>query len=83
LGKNKKKAVKKMSNLRLEFDKALEICEQVRAINKKKSISFSKMQCWGCTKFTKSPEKRCFANVEDGSNTGCNQVNKFYRKSLK
>jgi hypothetical protein len=72
-----------MGDLRLDFEKALEICEQIRAINKKKSISFKKMMCWGCTKFTKSPENRCFANVEDGSNTGCSQVYNYYRKSLK
>jgi len=69
-----------MSELRLEFNKALELCEQVRAENKKKSISFNKMWCWGCTKFTKSPEKRCFANAENGSNTGCVQVNRLYEK---
>ncbi len=69
-----------MSGLRLEFDEALELCEQVRAKNKKKSISFNKLWCWGCVKFTKSPEKRCFANAEDGSNTGCVQVNKLYEK---
>ena len=72
-----------MSNSRLEFDVALEICEQVRAINKKKSISFNKMWCWGCAKFTKDPENRCFANTEDGSNTGCTQVNTFYEKLQK
>ena len=72
-----------MGKFRLDFDKALELCEQVRAINKNKKISFKKMWCWGCAKFTKSPEKRCFTNVEDGSNTGCSQVNKFYRKLKK
>ncbi len=69
-----------MSGLRLEFDEALELCEQVRAKNKKKAISFNKLWCWGCAKFTKSPEKRCFANAENGSNTGCVQVNKLYEK---
>ena len=69
-----------MSELRLEFDEALELCEQVRAKNKKKSVSFNKLWCWGCAKSTKSPEKRCFANAEDGSNTGCVQVNKLYEK---
>ena len=69
-----------MSKIILEFDEALELCEQVRAINKKKSISFTKMWCWGCAKFTKSPDKRCFANAENGSNTGCSQVNKLYKK---
>jgi hypothetical protein len=73
--------INRMNKVRLEFDKALEICEQVREINKKKAISFNKMMCWGCSKFTKSPEKRCFTNAEDGSNTGCNQVNNFYKKS--
>ncbi|MFX0041136.1 MAG: hypothetical protein ACFFAB_17485 [Candidatus Heimdallarchaeota archaeon] len=69
-----------MNKLKLEFDEALELCEQVRALNKKKTISFNKMWCWGCAKFTSAPEKRCFANAEDGSNTGCTQVNKLYKK---
>jgi hypothetical protein len=75
--------VNKMDKLRLEYDEALEICEKVREKNKRKSISFKKMMCWGCSKFTKSPEKRCFANAEDGSNSGCSQVNSFYKNSQK
>ena len=71
------------SKIILTFNEALELCEQVRAINKKKLISFNIMWCWGCTKFTSSPEKRCFANAEDGSNTGCTQVNNLYRKLRK
>lgn len=69
-----------MNKFRLEFDEALELCEKVRAINKKKLISFNKLWCWGCAKFTKSPEQRCFANAENGSNMGCSQVNKLYKK---
>ncbi|MHA1885230.1 MAG: hypothetical protein ACXADU_12860 [Promethearchaeota archaeon] len=69
-----------MSELRLDFDDALEICERVRVENKNKWISFNKLWCWGCAKFTKSPEKRCFANSEKGSNTGCVQVNRLYLK---
>jgi len=69
-----------LSELRLDFDEALEICERVRVENKNKWISFNKLWCWGCVKFTKSPEKRCFANSENGSNTGCVQVNKLYLK---
>ncbi|MFX0030860.1 MAG: hypothetical protein ACFE8B_16725, partial [Candidatus Hermodarchaeota archaeon] len=64
----------------IDFSEALEICEQVRTKNKNKSISFNKFWCWGCAKFTKSPKKRCFANAEDGSNTGCTQVNKLFKK---
>jgi len=69
-----------MIKLRLEYDEALELCEQVRVKNKKKWISFNKLWCWGCVKFTKSPDKRCFANSENGSNSGCVQVNKLYKK---
>ncbi|MFX1323311.1 MAG: hypothetical protein ACFE8N_00025 [Promethearchaeota archaeon] len=69
-----------MGKINLSFDEALELCEQVRTNNKKKLISFNKMWCWGCATFTKSPEKRCFANSEDGSNNGCSQVNKLFRK---
>ena len=72
-----------MSENKLGFNEALEICENVRKINKRKFISFYKMWCWGCAKFTKSPEERCFANVEDGSNSGCLQVNNYLRKLKK
>ncbi|MFW9968947.1 MAG: hypothetical protein ACFFDF_02020 [Candidatus Odinarchaeota archaeon] len=68
-----------MNEIRLEFNEALDLCEQVRARNKKKLISFNKMWCWGCVKFTKSPEKRCFTNAANESNTGCTQVNKLYK----
>ncbi|MFW9867822.1 MAG: hypothetical protein ACFFEN_17140 [Candidatus Thorarchaeota archaeon] len=71
-----------MSKLKIEFDEALDLCEQIRDKNKEKLISFTKMWCWGCAKFSKSPEKRCFANSENGSNTGCSQVNKLF-KNLK
>lgn len=71
-----------MSKLRIEFDEALELCEQVRLDNKKKRFSFNKLWCWGCTKFSKSPDKRCFANAENGINTGCAQVNKLYKKLM-
>jgi hypothetical protein len=76
----KREVLKIKDKIKLTFDEALEICEQVRALNKKKSISFNKMWCWGCAKFTSSPENRCFANSENGSNTGCTQVNKLYRQ---
>ena len=69
-----------MSKIKLEFEEALALCEQVYEMNKKKSFSFNKMQCWGCYKFTKGPEKRCFANSPDGNNNGCTQVNRLYKK---
>ncbi|MHA2088118.1 MAG: hypothetical protein ACW972_07570, partial [Promethearchaeota archaeon] len=72
--------INQMSELRIEFDEALELCGQIRAKNKQKSISYNKMWCWGCAKFSKSPEKRCFTNSEDGGNTGCTQVNRLYKK---
>ncbi|MFX1281273.1 MAG: hypothetical protein ACFFA3_18120 [Promethearchaeota archaeon] len=68
--------------MRIEFDEALELCEQVRLDNKNKRLSFNKLWCWGCLKFAKSPDKRCFANAEYGANTGCAQVNKLYKKLM-
>ena len=73
----------KLNDIKLEFDEALEICKKVREINKRKIISFNKLWCWGCAKFTKSPEERCFANTEDSSNSGCLQVNNYYKKFKK
>ncbi|MHA1915397.1 MAG: hypothetical protein ACW97V_13635 [Promethearchaeota archaeon] len=66
--------------MKLEFKEALDLCEQVRANNRKRFVSFNKMWCWGCAKFSKSPEKRCFANSEDRTNNGCILVNNLYKK---
>lgn len=71
-----------MSKLRIEFDEVLELCEQVRLDNKTKRLSFNKLWCWACAKFAKSLDKRCFANTKNGSNTGCAQVNKLYKKLM-
>jgi hypothetical protein len=72
--------INKVNKMKLDVKEALELCEQLRTDNKKKLLSYNKLWCWGCAKFAKSPENRCFSNSEEGTNTGCSQVNKLYNR---
>ena len=59
----------------------LEICEKVREHNKDKKISFAKMQCWGCMKYSKKKNDihhRCLFNSEKNDNRGCQLVNEIF-----
>ena len=54
---------------------ALKLCDEIRAENKRKRLSFWKLQCWGCYKWAKGDiEKLCLSR--EG---GCNLVNKRYK----
>ena len=60
-------------------DIALQICEEIREKNKKKKLSFAKVQCWGCMKYSKKKgdnKNRCIFSKED--NRGCQLVNKIF-----
>ncbi|MFW9875494.1 MAG: hypothetical protein ACFFG0_20500 [Candidatus Thorarchaeota archaeon] len=60
-------------------DIALQICEEVKEHNREKKLSFSKVQCWGCMKYSNRKndvKHRCI--FSDGYNRGCNLVNKIY-----
>nr|MDO8111489.1 hypothetical protein [Candidatus Sigynarchaeota archaeon] len=57
---------------------ALTLCEEIQAANAKKKISFKKTMCWGCTKYSKSPQQRCFSSTPE--NRGCPQVNALHDK---
>ena len=64
----------------------LEICEKVREYNKDKKISFAKMQCWGCMKYSKKKNDifhRCLFNSENNDNRGCQLVNKIFDTEYK
>jgi hypothetical protein len=54
---------------------ALQLCNEISADNRGKWYTFRGLWCWGCVKFSKTPEQRCYANAD---NTGCAQVNKLY-----
>ena len=55
-------------------DVALQICDEIRRENHGKWYTFSRLQCWGCLKFSKGDlAKMCL-----GSEGGCNLVNKHY-----
>ena len=58
---------------------ALQICEEVRELNKKKKFSFTKVQCWGCMKYSQKKNDirhRCIFSEEN--NRGCHLVNKIF-----
>jgi hypothetical protein len=58
---------------------AFQICEEVRENNKKKKLSFTKVQCWGCMKYSNKKndiKHRCIFSKED--NRGCQLVNSIF-----
>jgi hypothetical protein len=57
---------------------ALALCEEVRRKNAAKRLSVGKLMCWGCVKFSRSPQSRCWSNASDNSNRGCLQVNELF-----
>nr|MDO8083506.1 hypothetical protein [Candidatus Sigynarchaeum springense] len=59
-------------------DIALALCEEARAMNTRKRVSFKNIMCWGCTRFSKSPQARCWSGSGDGTNRGCFQVNELF-----
>jgi len=55
-------------------DMALQICTEIRQENRGKWYTFARLQCWGCTTFSKdNPAKMCLSSQD-----GCNLVNKRY-----
>ncbi|MBN2150671.1 MAG: hypothetical protein JW839_04395 [Candidatus Lokiarchaeota archaeon] len=59
-------------------DVALALCEEARAKNEGKRLSVRKLMCWGCVKFSESPQARCWSSTGNGSNRGCFQVNELF-----
>lgn len=58
---------------------ALQIYEEVAEQNKKKKVSFAKVQCWGCMKYSQKKNDirhRCI--FSDENNRGCQLVNKIF-----
>jgi len=58
---------------------AIQICQEIRESNKKKRFSFGKMQCWGCSKFSKETKETCIYRAGENMR-GCQLVNKVYDK---
>ena len=68
-----------MKKRSIDRNMAIELCEKVRAENKKKKISIWKAMCYFCIKAAKGdPTKRCLCANEE--NRGCTQVNKRFDK---
>jgi hypothetical protein len=60
---------------------ALEICELIKERNRKKKISFTKVQCWGCMKYSNKKgdiRTRCLFSSENNDNRGYQLVNKVF-----
>ena len=64
-----------MGNNDIALELVLKLCDEITQQNKTKWWSFYHWWCWGCRKFSKTPEQRCF-RIENGKNTGCSQINK-------
>jgi hypothetical protein len=56
--------------------RASQLCEQILAFNRKRWATFWGLWCWGCSKFSKTPQQRCWANHPE--KRGCAQVNQAY-----
>ena len=69
----------KEKKIRILEDIALQICEEIREINSKKKLSFAKVQCWGCMKYSnKKGDVKQGCIFSDDYNRGCQLVNKIY-----
>lgn len=65
-------------HVKIPFEVAVALCARCRARNARKTLSFKRLWCWGCMKFSKGPAGRCFASDADGLNRGCPQVNRAF-----
>ena len=58
-------------------DTALQLCSEIRQDNRSKWHTISRLQCWGCMRFSKGdPAEMCLSSREDYR--GCSLVNKRY-----
>ncbi len=62
-----------MSGTPIPFERALELCDEAAAANRRRRWDPRTWQCWGCLRFSGEPAKRCFAGQPD--NRGCPFVN--------
>jgi hypothetical protein len=57
----------------------LKLCHEIREENLSRRFGIARIQCWGCTRYTKGgPDKMCFTSQR--GNRGCNLVNKRYEQ---
>ncbi len=71
-----------MENTSRTIEETLNLCDEVWENNKGKWWSPNYWWCWGCRKFSKSPEERCFS-TEDQKNDACSQINNWEKKKAK
>jgi len=66
-------------------EKTIELCEEVRMKNKKKLLSFGKVQCIFCWKFGTKKDDQGEIIVYNicALNAGCSQVNKLVKNLQK
>ena len=65
-----------MPEISISLQNAIDLCKNVQEKNRRKWWSYYRWWCWGCNKFSKTPEFRCF-RTDDGRNTGCPQINRI------
>jgi hypothetical protein len=68
--------------LTIPKDEAQRLCDEVYIHNLPKWYSYGHWWCWGCRKFSKSPDQRCAFNSPEGTNRGCAQINEVFDKQL-
>lgn len=61
---------------------AIKLCQQIREENEDKLISWTKLQCWGCMRFSDFENKGSCIYGDPETLRGCNLVNKRYDKEF-
>lgn len=56
--------------------RALQLCEKIRMANRGKWFTYRGLWCWGCSRFSNTPQQRCWGKHPE--NRGCAQVNQAY-----
>lgn len=57
---------------------AVKLCQQIREENADKLISWVKLQCWGCMRFSDFENRGSCIYGDPETLCGCNLVNKRY-----
>ncbi len=65
---------------KIPIDRAKVLCDEIYQQNQKHKLSWKTWMCWGCRKFSKTLEERCWHNAKGGTNRGCVQINERFDK---
>ncbi len=71
-----------MNPIAIPWEKALQLCLEIREENRRKRYTPAGMMCWGCVKFSKGdPAKMCASLRSDYR--GCYKINARYERQVK